>query len=73
MFLNEYTVHEHRKDLLREADQQRLARELAEALPLTQRMGQSLLKLGARLIEQETDACFTVENRTGQTVTVCPA
>ena len=73
MFTNEYVVQEHYKDLMREADQRRLAREVAQALPLTQRFGQSLLKLGAHFAVPDDAECFTVENRAGQVVTVCSA
>jgi len=73
MFLNEYVNQERYKDLLRQAEQQRLARKVVQAFPLTQRVGQSMLKLGARFAAQDSTECVTVENRMGQVVTVCPA
>ena len=73
MFLNGYVNHERHKDLLREADQRRSAQEVNQALPLTQRIGQSLLKLGAQFAAQDDAECVVVENRAGQMVTVCSA
>jgi len=72
MFLNEYTVHERRKDLLREADQRRLAREVEQAPDLTAQIGKQLLMLSVALVRTQPDECYTVETR-GQSVTVCPA
>jgi hypothetical protein len=73
MFLNDYVNHERHKDLLREADQQRLARDIGQTISLTQRLGQSLLKLGAQFAAQDGAECVVVENRAGQVVTVCAA
>ena len=73
MFLNGYVNHERHKDLLREADQRRLAQEVNQALPLTQRIGQSMLKFGAQFAVQDGAECVVVENRAGQMVTVCSA
>ena len=73
MFLNEYVNHERHKDLLREADQRRLADEVGQTISLTQRIGQSMLKLGAQFATQDGAECVVVENRAGQVVTVCAA
>ena len=71
MFLNGYVNHERHKDLLREADQRRLAQEVAQATPLTQHLGAHLLKLGATLIKPQ-DECYRVET-SDQVVTICLA
>jgi hypothetical protein len=73
MFVNEYLNHEHYKDLLREADQRRLTREVGSTTSLTQRIGQSMLKFGAQFAVRDGVECVTVENRAGQVVTVCAA
>jgi len=73
MFLNEYVNHERHKDLLREAVQRRLARDVDPTTSLTQRLGQSMLKFGAQFAMQDGAECVTVENRAGQVVTVCAA
>ena len=73
MYPNEYQLHEHTKDLLRQAEQQRLARQAAAPpISLIQRTGQRLLQYGARLAAAEQSACYSVEGK-GQVVTVCPA
>ncbi len=68
---NEYQAHEHRKDLLRSAEQVRLARQASLENPLVERFGQALLAWGARLTVK--NECRTVETSTGQTIQVCPA
>ena len=71
MFPNEYDLHEHHKDLLRQAEQHRLVRQTqAPSISLTQRAGHSLLKFGAKLAAQ--DDCTTLTSG-DQVVTVCPA
>ncbi len=73
MFPNEYQLNEYRKELQRQANQQRLARQAAAPqISLTQRAGQRLLKYGARLAAAEQSACYSVESKE-QVVTVCPA
>ncbi len=73
MYPNEYQINEYRKDLLRQAEQHRLARQAAAPqISLTQRAGERLLKYGARLAAAEQSACYSVEGK-GQVVTVCPA
>jgi len=57
---------------MREARQQRLAREVEQAPDLTTQIGRQLLKLSVTLARTQQDECFTVETR-GQSVTVCPA
>jgi hypothetical protein len=73
MFPSEYDLHERRKELLRQAEQHRLARQFRTTLmtPM-QRAGQSLLKIGARLAAKDTEACQAVES-SGKTIMVCPA
>jgi hypothetical protein len=58
---------------MHEADQRRLAWEVGHRLSLTQRIGQSMLTLGAQFAAQDGAECVTVENRAGQVVTVCAA
>jgi Holliday junction resolvasome RuvABC ATP-dependent DNA helicase subunit len=72
MFANEYLNHEHHKDLLREARQQRLAQNASLSVSATQRAGRALLALGARFAVEHPVECYTVETRE-QIVTVCPA
>jgi hypothetical protein len=72
MFVNEYLNHEHHKDLLREANQQRLAHEMIQSQRLTQRIGKQLLKLSLALADQPKDECTHVEVR-GQVVMICTA
>ena len=72
MFPNEYAVRAHHDDLLHQAQQHQLARQFASTVPLTQRAGQQLLRLGARLTAANVNECVTVQT-SGQVVTVCPA
>ena len=73
MYPNEYQLHEHTKDLLRQAEQQRLVREAeSQRVTLSQRAGQTMLMLGAKLAVERSEGCYLVE-RAGQVVTVCPA
>lgn len=71
--VNLYLVNDRRKALLREAENARLVRTGSAETPLMQRAGETLLRLGARFAAPEKDACYTVENSSGQVVTVCPA
>jgi hypothetical protein len=71
MFLNEYINHERHKDLLREADQRRMAREVMQSTPLTRQLGTHLLKLGITLVKPHNE-CYRVET-SDQVVTVCAA
>jgi hypothetical protein len=71
MFLNEYVNHERHKDLLREADQRRMASEVMQPTPLTQQLGTHLLKLGVALVKPQ-DECYRVET-SAQVVTICLA
>jgi hypothetical protein len=74
MFLyNEYQLHEHHKDLLRLAEQARLAKQVFVERLLVKRFGWLLLRWGARLTAQESSDCQRLETRGGQTVMVCPA
>jgi hypothetical protein len=70
---NEYTERVYHKELLRQADHRRLAREVEPTTSLTQRIGQSMLKFGAQFAMQDGVECVTIENRAGQVVTVCAA
>jgi hypothetical protein len=74
MYANEYLNHEHHKDLLREAHQQRLAHEVTASpvISLALRAGRALLSLGARFALEDNTTCYTVETR-DQVITVCPA
>lgn len=73
MFPNEYEVRSHRQDLLRQAQQHRVARALAPKASFAQQTRQHLLRLGARLTAAaDLNECVTVET-SGQVVTVCPA
>jgi hypothetical protein len=72
MFPSEYLVKQHRLELLHAAEQHRLARAVTSSPPVSQRLGQSLLGLGARFASAESDECTTVVTH-GRTVTVCPA
>jgi hypothetical protein len=74
MFPNEYLNHEHHKDLLREAEQQRLAEEAhpPPTMMLTKHAGRALLALGARFAVEDASACYTLKTRE-QVVTICPA
>lgn len=71
MFPNEYLNRERHKDLLREADHQRLARKALPTTTLSQHLGAHLLKLGATLIKPQ-DECYRVET-SDQVVTICLA
>ncbi|MDL1899629.1 hypothetical protein FBR02_02540 [Anaerolineae bacterium CFX9] len=66
-------VRERQRTLLREAAQERLATEIARPVPLAQRAGETLMKLGAQLALKHEENCVRVETRTGQVVTGCPA
>jgi hypothetical protein len=72
MLPNEYEMREHQRELLRQAEQRRFARQAAASFSLTQRAGSHLLRLGATLATRETSECYTLDAG-GQTVTVCPA
>ncbi len=71
MFPNEYLNRERHKDLLREADQLRLAREALAPTTLSQYMGRHLLKLGAMLVKPKDD-WYRIET-SDQVVTICLA
>jgi hypothetical protein len=74
MFANEYLNHEHHKDLLREAQQRRMAHEIdgASTISPTQYAGRALLALGARFAVEDAAVCYTLKTPE-QVVTVCPA
>lgn len=73
LFPTEYEMQEYRQELLRQAEQYRLARQAqAPSISLMQRAGQSLLKFGAKLAANHTDECTTLTSG-DQVVTVCTA
>ena len=71
MFSNFYTVHEYQKELRRQAEQQRLVRDVQTG-SVKQRVGNRLVNLGVLLAANTSDECYTTTIR-DQVVTVCPA
>ena len=71
MIPNEYLVNERHQELLREAEQRRLVRQI-ETPSLRQRAALNLLSWGAKLAAEEAGKCITV-NVHEQAITVCPA
>jgi|GEM_PF-5475032 len=72
MFPSEYEVQAHRRELMLQAEKHRRARQLTTTVSSSQRVGQLLLKLGARFAAPDTDKCVALETHE-QVITVCSA
>ncbi len=72
MFPSEYEVQAHRRELMQQAEQHRLAHAIEPVASWSQRAGENLLRWGAFLTALQTSECVTVKTH-GQVVTVCSA